>query len=137
MSKRLLFAVLAVVAVCSGCQTLDNYTLKRYPRNHESARSWLSDQVMPAQINVSGHWNSPSWGKVFLAQNDRAVNGYIGDYNVEGVVSGNKAYLLARDGDWYYYSIILEMPAESLLIGYYSKSIPYKSSNSGDLRFTR
>lgn len=137
MKNRLLFAALAIAAVCSGCQTLDKYTLKRYPRNHEHARTWLSDQVLPPQINISGHWNSPAWGKAFLAQNGREVNGYIGDYNVEGVVSGSKAYLLARDGNWYYYSLILEMPGESVLIGYYSRSIPFKSSNSDDVRFNR
>ena len=91
----------------------------------------------PAEVNVGGSWHSSDWGKAFLAQNDRTVNGYLGDYIIEGVVSGRKAYLLARDGDWYYYTIVLEMPAPQLLLGYYSRSIPYRSGNRGDIRLDR
>lgn len=137
MSGRLLL-VLVVLTALVGCQAIDEVTLKRYPRNRQSAHAWLSDQVLPAEINVNGSWKSSDWGKAFLGQSaDGKINGYLGSYIVEGVVSGRKAYLLARDGDWYYYSIILEMPAPELLLGYYSKSVPYKSSNRGDIRLDR
>lgn len=137
MNGRLL-VVLTVLGALMGCQAIDEVTLKRYPRNRQYAHAWLSDQVLPAEINVSGNWRSPDWGRTFLSQSgDGKVNGYLGEYIVEGVVSGRKAYLLARDGEWYYYSIILERPAPELLLGYYSKSVPYKSSNRGDIRLDR
>lgn len=136
MNVRLL-VLLAMVGILAGCQAIDEVTLKRYPRNNAAGRAWLSDQVFPAEINVNGTWKSSDWGKAYLGQTGRAVNGYLGSYIVEGVVSGRKAYLLARDGDWYYYSIVLDMPAPDLLLGYYSKSIPYKSNNRRDIRLDR
>ena len=56
---------------------------------------------------------------------------------MDGVVSGAKAYLLASPGGWYRYTIILEMPSPNLLIGYYSRSIPYQSSSRRDIRLDR
>jgi hypothetical protein len=56
---------------------------------------------------------------------------------VDGAVSGRKVYLLASQGGSYYYSIVLEMPSPNLLIGYYSRSIPYMSSNRRDIRLDR
>lgn len=56
---------------------------------------------------------------------------------MEGVVSGRKVYLLASQGGWYYYSIILEMPAPNILIGYYARGVPYKTSGRVDLRLDR
>ncbi len=136
MNGRLL-VLLAVIGALVGCQAIDEVTLKRYPRNHQSGQTWLSDQIFPAEINVGGTWKSADWGKAFLGQNGRTVNGYLGSYIVEGVVSSKRAYLLARDGDWYYYSIVLEMPTQDLLLGYYSRSIPYKSGNRRDIRLDR
>ena len=100
-----LLVVLALMASLSGCQTLSRFSAERSSRNIESGHAWISDQILPAEINVS--------------------------------VSGRKAYLLASQGGRYYYSIVLEMPSPNLLIGYYSRSIPYQSSSRRDIRLDR
>ncbi len=128
--------VLAVLAV-TGCSTISDFNKERFARNNGFGQAWLSDQTLPAEINVSGTWTSDAWGKAVLAQNGRAVAGYIGDYPVEGVVSGRKAYLLGSENRWYYYSIILELPDPNLLIGYYSRSVPYSADHRSDIRLDR
>jgi hypothetical protein len=129
-------AVLALVlsVAFTGCGILDEISNERYSRNNSKGTAWLSDQQLPAETDVSGTWQSRDWGKCFLAQTGRKVRGYIGDYQVEGVVSGTRAYLVLSQGSWQYYSAVLERPAPNLLIGYYSRSIPYQSGNRSDMR---
>lgn len=133
-----LLVVLAVVASYPGCQSVRDFSQERYSRNNEFGRAWISDQILPAEINVSGTWKSRDWGDTFFSQTDRTIKGHLGNYPVEGVVSGAKAYLLVGSGGgWYHYSVVLEMPAPNLLLGYYSRSIPYRSSNRRDVRLDR
>ena len=132
-----LLVVLALEASFTGCQTLRNLSEERYSRNTAFGHAWISDQILPAEINIAGSWKSRDWGDVFLSQTDRAVKGHVGAYPVDGAVSGRKVYLLASQGGRYYYSIVLEMPSPNLLIGYYSRSIPYMSSNRRDIRLDR
>lgn len=133
-----LLVVLAVVASFTGCQSVRNFSQERYSRNNEFGRAWISDQILPAEINLSGTWKSRDWGDAFFSQTDRTIKGHLGNYPVEGVVSGSKAYLLVGSGGgWYHYSVVLEMPAPNLLLGYYSRSIPYRSSNRRDVRLDR
>lgn len=134
--KRILMLAVAVFAL-AGCETLGKFQSGRYATNNNLGRAWLSDQILPPEVDVSGNWRSEIWGRTFLAQNGSEVRGNLGDYPVEGVVSGRKAYLLASQGGWYYYSIILEMPAPNILIGYYSRGVPYKTSGRVDLRLDR
>ena len=70
-----LLVVLAVAASLSGCQSVRNFSQERYSRNNESARAWLSDQIFPAEINISGSWRSRDWGDSFFSQTDRTVKG--------------------------------------------------------------
>jgi hypothetical protein len=132
-----LLVILAVAASFTGCQAIRNFSEERYSRNIEFGHAWISDQILPAEINISGSWKGREWGDAFFSQTDRAVNGSLGSYQIQGVVSGSKAYLLASSGGWYQYSVVLEMPAPNLLIGYYSRSIPYRSSNRRDLRLDK
>ena len=133
-----LLALLAVAtSFLTACHTLRNFSQERYSRSTEFGHAWISDQILPAEINVAGSWNSRDWGGTFLSQTDRTVKGHLGNYPVDGVVSGSKAYLLASSGGWYYYSVVLEMPSPNILIGYYSRSIPYQSSKRRDIRLDR
>ena len=132
-----LLVALAVAASFIGCHSVRNFSQERYPRNNEFGHAWISDQIFPAEINISGSWKSRDWGDTFFSQTDRTIKGHLGNYPVDGVISGSKAYLLASSGGWYHYSIVLEMPAPHLLIGYYSRSIPYRSSTRRDIRLDR
>jgi hypothetical protein len=136
MALRIL-ALLAALAVLAGCETVKDFNSERYSRNNALGEAWLSDQMFPPEFSISGNWKSRSWGKAFFAQTDNKIRGYLGDYPVEGVVSGRKAYLLVSQGGWYYYSVVLEMPAPHVLIGYYSRSVPYEVNKRVDIRLDR
>jgi hypothetical protein len=129
--------VLALALSLTGCESLQKLSEERYSQNVAMGHAWISDQILPAAIDISGTWKSRDWGDTVLTQTGRTVKGYVGDYPVDGVVSGQKAYLLASDGGWYRYSIVLEMLSPNVLIGYYSRSIPYQSSNRRDIRLDR
>jgi hypothetical protein len=135
--SRGLLVVVAVVASLAGCQSIQSFSNERYSRNNEFARAWLSDQILPAEINVSGSWRSQDWGDALFSQADQKITGHFGKYTIEGMASGSKAYLVVSSEGWHYYSMGLEMPAPPLLIGYYSPSIPYRSSNRRDIRLDR
>ena len=134
MKAFLAIVVVAASVALTGCEILSDFTSERYSRNNSKGSAWLSDQQFPAEVDVSGTWQSQDWGKCFFAQSGRNVRGYMGDYQAEGVVSGTKAYIVLSQGSWQYYSVIVERPAPALLIGYYSRSIPYQSNNRSDLR---
>lgn len=132
-----IFALLAILLTLAGCETVRDFNKERYSRNNALGEAWLSDQMFPPEISISGNFKSSAWGKAFFAQTDNKVRGYLGDFPVEGVVSGKKAYLLVSQGGWYYYSVVLEMPAPNILIGYYSRSVPYEVNKRADIRLDR
>ena len=136
MLREGLLAIFIITAF-PGCGTLGKLSEERSSRNVAMGHAWISDQILPAEVNVAGSWRSREWGDAFLSQTDRAVKGRIAEYPVDGVVSGRKAYLLASQGGWYRYSIVLEMLSPNILIGYYSRSIPYQSSKRLDIRLDR
>jgi len=115
----------AVLALLSGCSFVTEFNDARYNRNNKTGDNWLSDQTEPAGINVSGNWTSDDWGRVRLIQQGRNVSGAIGGYDVHGVVSGQRVYLLIAQGEWYYYSAVLELQRPGLLTGRFSRAIPF------------
>jgi len=139
MKTRFFIAMVLATALAAltGCETMRDFNKERYERNNETARAWLSDQIFPAEIDVSGTWKSAGWGESFFAQTGRDVRGHLGDYPVEGVVSGKKVYLLANKNGWHDYSVILETPAPNILLGYSSRAIPYQTGSRKDLRLDR
>lgn len=137
LSHRLLWVLFGGVAVAlmvTGCGPIREFQMKRTDRHNEAGEIWLSDQMFPPEVDVSGTYRTPGWGTSLLVQNGRDVRGHLGDYPVKGVVSGKRVYLLVSDGGWYYYSAILEVPREGLLVGYYSRSVPYRRSIRRDLQ---
>lgn len=134
---RILTICALLALTLSGCRVLTDLRSERYDNHNSRGDAWLSDHSLPAEINVSGNWRSRDWGNTLLQQTGSRVQGYLGDYSVKGVVSGSKAYLILANGGWYYYSVILEMPAQNVLIGSYSKSVPYVRADSSDLRLER
>lgn len=117
--------VLLLVAALAGCSFVREFNDGRYNRNNKTGDRWLSDQLDPAGINIAGNWTSDDWGHAAFEQSDRTVTGTIGGYTVKGVVSGERAYLLIAQGEWYYYSAILELQRPGLLTGRFSRAIPY------------
>lgn len=137
---RRLVLLLALAVSLGGCETVDNvlnFNKERYARNNDQGKAWLSDQLLPAEANISGKWKCDDWGPSAFAQTDRIVRGHLGQFPVEGVVSGRKAYLCVSDGGWIYYSVVLDIAGPDMLVGYYSRSVPYKSDQRKDIRLDR
>jgi hypothetical protein len=72
-------------------------------------QAWLDVHTDPAAINVEGNWYARDWGTIALIQpNDsREVTGSGDGWEVVGVVSGKKVYLLfCSRGDAVYSAIV-------------------------------
>ena len=89
---------------------------------------WLNARSggQPAQINITGRWHDAldigafGWGEGNLQQQGNQVSGTIGNYNVQGIVSGKTVYLVFLYRDSVYYTARLEM-SQGLLTGNYFK----------------
>ena len=66
----------------------------------DRGRAWLDAQKDPPSINVTGAWNSQEWGDLRLiqAQGSRDVSGDAPGYELTGVVSGKRLFLLFHTG---------------------------------------
>jgi hypothetical protein len=84
-------------------------------------QSWLDSKKDNPQINVTGTWTSPEWGTGRFKQENRNVDGILGDYAVKGVVSGVSLYLLMYSGSRADYSAELQALDNNTLKGVYSK----------------
>lgn len=133
--SRAFFAAVALTAIgLTSCSVVTEFNDARYNRNNKSGDRWLSDQSEPAAVNVAGNWISGDWGRGWLVQDGRKVRGTLGGYSVRGVVSGQQVYLLIAQGDWYYYSAVLDNPQPGLLTGRFSRAIPFVRTLSRPMR---
>jgi hypothetical protein len=80
----------------------------------------------PPQIDINGKWRDTqgtgffTWGEGYLHQEQNRVRGVIGDYNIEGVVSGKMVYLVFVYGNRVYYTARLELLKDLLTGNYFS-----------------
>ncbi|MFZ4774647.1 MAG: hypothetical protein ACOYM3_04745 [Terrimicrobiaceae bacterium] len=131
---RRIAALCLVLAALAGCSFVTEFNDGRYNRNNKVGDNWLSDQTEPATIQVAGNWLSDDWGRASLQQDGRQISGLLGGYRVNGIASGGRAYLLIAQGDWYYYSAVLELQRPGLLTGRFSRAIPYVRTFSRPMR---
>ena len=81
----------------------------------------------PPEIDITGKWRDTqgtgffTWGEGYLRQEQNNISGNIGDYNIEGVVSGKIVYLVFLYRGRVYYTARLEM-FQDLLTGNYFKA---------------
>jgi hypothetical protein len=85
-------------------------------------KAWLDSQKDPADINVNGAWDSDDWGGFHLiqAQGSREVSGNGGGYEIVGVVSGKRLFLLFSEKHTVEYCATLSPNGENSLAGTYS-----------------
>jgi hypothetical protein len=85
-------------------------------------KAWLDAQKDPAEINVNGAWDSEEWGDFHLNQSEgsREVRGNGGGYELVGVVSGKRVFLLFFANDTVDYCATLSPNGENSLAGTYS-----------------
>jgi hypothetical protein len=91
--------------------------------NSQQIDSWLTiSGAEPPTIDVTGKWHDTQgsgligWGEGYLRQEKNKISGTIGGYDIKGVVSGKKVYLVFLSGGTVYYRARLEM-SQDLLIG--------------------
>ncbi len=94
------------------------------------------------QIDITGKWRDTqgtgtfTWGEGDLRQEQNKVTGVIGDYNVIGIVSGKKAYLVFLYRGKVYYTARLEL-SQNLLTGNYFNGKDREQTKGYPTSFTK
>jgi hypothetical protein len=85
-------------------------------------KAWLDAQKDPAAINVNGTWDSEEWGTFHLVQieGSRDVSGNGAGYEIAGVVSGKRLFMLFISSRALNYCATLVPNGVNSLIGTYS-----------------
>lgn len=85
-------------------------------------KAWLDAQKDPPAINVNGAWDSEEWGAFRLSQAEgsREVSGNGGGYQITGVVSGKRLFMLFSSNHTVDYCATLSSNGENSLTGTYS-----------------
>ena len=85
-------------------------------------KSWLAEQTAPAELNVSGTWQSKEWRTVVLVQREgsRDVTGTGAGWDILGVVSGKEVFLLFISRRSVNYSAQLSSEDKNSLTGQYT-----------------
>jgi hypothetical protein len=85
-------------------------------------KAWLDAQKDPAAINVNGAWDSDELGALHLLQADdsRDVRGNGGGYEITGVVSGTRLFMIFASSHTVEYCAVLSPNGDNSLIGTYS-----------------
>jgi len=85
--------------------------------------TWLDSKNEPADLNVSGDWESVAnymaggWGNAAWVQKGNRVTGTLGPYVFDGRVSGRKLYAMIQSRDRIYYTAVLEIGEDGRLSG--------------------
>jgi hypothetical protein len=116
LMKQLTFAVTLLLLFISFPTSL------AAARVEVEGKAWLDSQKDPAEINVNGAWDSEEWGAFHLIQTDgsRDVSGNGGGYDITGVVSGKRLFLLFSTRHTVDYCATLSPNGEHALAGTYS-----------------
>jgi|ERR1017187_8631606 hypothetical protein len=100
---------------------------------------WLDANRNPVEVNVNGTWVSKDWGKIILSQNEgaREIIGKGDGWNVLGVVSGNKVYLIFAQKDRVAYSAELTAESPNTLNGGYCRGLLFPGAKTKRMFMTR
>lgn len=100
------------------------------------ARPWLLAKEGPAAINVTGAWNSNIWGQANFTQTEDKLTGTVGDYAVEGKISGKDIYILFIWDNKVHYTAHLKVLSNNVLSGQYSSGTYVDlASDKTDIQF--
>jgi len=92
----------------------------------DRGKAWLDAQKDPPAMNVTGGWNSEEWGDLRLiqTQGSRDVSGDASGYELTGVVSGKRLFLLFHNRKGKVdYCATLSTAADNKLSGGYSDRV--------------
>lgn len=114
---------------------------QRYQANKSAAQAWLEADRTSAAANLTGAWADATdheWGQASLVQKGDRVSGTLGNYEVDGVVTGARVNLALKHHGWYYYSVVAVI-RNGVIEGYYSRAFPPKlvKNKAPEFRFER
>lgn len=120
MQARLII-LLVVAAALSACNST-----QRYKGNQTAAQAWLDSNAGAPAADLTGRWvdaTDHGWGEANLVQRDGKISGTLGNYQVDGVMSGARVNLALKSDDWYYYSVVAVLRGGAME-GLYSGGFP-------------
>jgi len=129
-------SAVVLMASFSSCSWLK----EKYAKNENARVAYLSEKKSaPAKMNIEGLWYSPQWGiVVFNQERDGKLSGIFRDhYVIDGVISGNNAFLTLIDDDWVEYTVELKRRNRGELTGFYSPSVPFSETDAQELVLKR
>ena len=133
MKKLLISTCCLFSLLLSSCSLTE-----KYHANNAAGEAWLqSHSKRPARANFKGVYYSPNWNLAILKQREGKLTGYIGSYNVKGIVSGENAYLLLIDDSWVDYTMILQRKNYEIIEGSYSSRVPFSEKHSARVQLDR
>lgn len=91
-------------------------------KGEAEGKAWLDAQKDLPAINVNGTWDSEEWGTFHLvqAQGSREVSGNGAGYEITGVVSGKRLFMLLLSRRALDYCATMMPNGEKSLIGTYA-----------------
>ena len=104
-----------------------------------AGKTWLDGHTEPATINVNGTWHGPNWGELVLdqAQGSRALKGKGDKWDVNGVVSGNRVFLLFSSYGDVMYSAVLTSGGDKVLDGSFFKGLGAEDTKGKTMHLTK
>jgi len=129
-------SAVVLMASFSSCSWLK----EKYAKNENARVAYLSEKKSAsAKMNIEGLWYSPQWGiVVFNQERDGKLSGIFRDhYVIDGVISGNNAFLTLIDDDWVEYTVELKRRNRGELTGFYSPSVPFSETDAQELVLKR
>jgi hypothetical protein len=104
-----------------------------------AGKTWLDGQTELAAINVNGTWHGSEWGDFILhqTQGSRELKGNCDKWDIHGVVSGNRVYLLFSSYGDVTYSAVLTAAGDKVLDGSYSKGLKAEDTNGKPMHLTK
>jgi hypothetical protein len=101
--------------------------------------AWLDAHKDPPEGDVSGQWYERAWGVVSLRQVEGSGNviGKSPEYEITGVVSGKKAYLIFAEKGKTVYSAVMSLEKGNRLEGKYESGLMSKESKGKSISLTK
>jgi hypothetical protein len=99
-------------------------------KTETEGKAWLNSNQAPAEVNVNGKWHAGEWGVITLNQADgsRDLTGTVENWDVLGVVSASKVFLLvSKKNGSIMYSMELSVEGANALAGRYADALAWKS----------
>ena len=102
-------------------------------------KAWLDAHKDAAAVNVNGSWHSKDWGTVTLhqVQDSRDLTGDGDSWDITGVVSGKKIFLLFSHKGKVTYTAVLTSETDGSLNGSYSRGFMGENSKGKAMNLSK